>query len=174
LSEKSAGGLAVTGHRLMRARVDVGVLSGIGADNRRRVTVRVDAFQQTKTEHVVKGSIFEHQYENVVDFRCRGAVAEEPVKQPRQAEEHASESVPGYADKRKYPREHDAHRDDDPGESDTYPLCHPVPGLADPVGDPAPGPAEEAGNAIPGRIPMAFGPAGALVRAFVSPLRTLV
>src|ERR1700677_1552094 len=161
-------------YRLMRARVDVGVLSGIGADNRRRVTVRVDAFQPAKTEHVVKGSIFEHQYEDVLDFRSRSAVAEEPAKQLRQAEEHASESVPGYADKRKYPGERDAHRDDDPGEGDTDPLRHPVPSLADPVGDPVPGPAEEAGDAIPGRIPVAFGPAGALVRALVSPLRTLV
>src|SRR5580658_762720 len=38
------------GHWLMRARVDVGVLSWVGADNRRRVTVRVDAFQSAKAK----------------------------------------------------------------------------------------------------------------------------
>src|ERR1700722_5723443 len=161
------------GHWLMGARVDVGVLSWCGADNRRRVAVTVDAFQSTEAEHVVEGAVFEHQNENVFNSRRRSTVAEEPIKQPLEVQEHASESVPGYADKREYPGEHDAHRDDDPGEGDTYPLCHPVPSLADPVCDPVPRPAEEAGNAIPGRIPVAFGPAGALVRALVSPLRTL-
>jgi hypothetical protein len=143
----------------------------IGTVNGHRVAVSIHASDAAESQHMIEGTVFEHEHKDMVDLQLLLAPTEEEREKPSpKIHEGASHRIPGDADCLQAPSDDRARPFEEPGVKLAYIFGDP----ADPFRDPIPGATKEACDAVPGRVPMALLPGCTLVVSFIGPFRTFI